>query len=340
MSMAIAELEMMPARARRQNAGSHRLKSLYRRARLAAAQTERNPIDLLRAPISEQRDAPKQQETARLQRLLRRWSVRGIGDCAGLRQEHLALQAENEALSQACRDLREVEQRRQDMVNMLIHDLKAPLATILASMELLATDYGETMDAQQREVVRVADQSAQHMLQLIASLLEVRRLEDGRVPIYLQPLDMATLLKKLVEQARLLADQKEVDLRLELPHAEVWAFADASLTSRIVVNLLDNAIKFTPEGGQVVVTCQAGKGELTVSVADDGPGIPQAQQDLIFDTFTQVRREAPIQQASVGLGLALCKLAVEAQDGRIWVESEPGGETLFKFTLPLWRLES
>jgi signal transduction histidine kinase len=223
---------------------------------------------------------------------------------------------------------------------MLIHDLKAPLATILASMELLATDYGETMDAQQCKVVRVADQSAHHMLQLIACLLEVRRLEDGRMPIYLQPLDMAMLLKKLVGQARVLADQKGVVLRLDLPDEKVWAFADASLTSRVVVNLVDNAIKFTPEGGQVVVACQVGEGELMVSIADDGPGIPQAQQDSIFETFTQVSREAPAQHASVGLGLALCKLAVEAQEGRIWVESEPGGETLFKFALPVWRLES
>jgi two-component system sensor histidine kinase/response regulator len=340
MSMAINEVGIMPARAMRRNAGSHRLKALHRRARLAAAQKEEKPVRWLRSSAVEQMEVPKQQERVQLQRLLRRWLVRADGDCAGLMQEHKALQAEKEALSQTYQQLRDVEQRRQDMVNMLIHDLKAPLATILASMELLVNDYGEAMDEQQRDVVRAADQAAQQMLQLIACLLEVRRLEDGRMPIYLQPLDMGMLLGKLVEQAQVLADQKKVTLRLELPHGRIWAFADASLASRVVVNLLDNAIKFTPAGEQIVVTCQVGEEELTISVADNGPGIPQAQQGLIFDTFTQVSRGSSTQQASVGLGLALCKLAVEAQDGRIWVESEPGSETLFKFTLPVWHLES
>lgn len=306
-----------------QNAGSHRLKSLYRRARLAAMQ--------------------KNREQAHLQRLIRRLGINREHASLDLVEKYDTLQAEYEVLQVAYQQLLAEERQRQDMVNMLIHDLKVPLGSILISLELLTSDFDEGVNDDQRNILRVADQAAQQMLQLIAGLLEVRKLESGRVSLQLQALDLGLLLKRTVQQAQLLADRKGVTLHLDLPDTLPQALADVGLTARIVTNLLDNAIKFTPDGGQIDVACRPSAQELTISVTDGGPGIPADEQEIIFETFTQAGRgDYGAQQASVGLGLAFCKLAVEAQQGCIWVESEPElrAGAQFKFTLPVWQAGS
>ena len=139
-----------------------------------------------------------------------------------------------------------------------------------------------------------------------------------------------------VRQAQPLADQKGIALLLEvaetLPHVQ----ADIDLTSRVVANLLDNAIKFTPLDGQITVTAEPGGEEIVVCVTDSGPGISADERVYIFEKYAQ-SDQGPRGKGSVGLGLAFCKLAVEAQGGRIWVESEPDRGSQFKFALPVHR---
>jgi signal transduction histidine kinase len=115
--------------------------------------------------------------------------------------------------------------------------------------------------------------------------------------------------------------------------------ADGDLLSRIILNLLDNAIKFTPINGEIRITSEwvAGSEHVVIVVADNGPGIPKSEQARIFEKFAQVDQGLGRGKASVGLGLAFCRLAAEAQGGRIWVESEPGQGARFKFALPIWQ---
>jgi signal transduction histidine kinase len=225
---------------------------------------------------------------------------------------------------------------QQELVTMLVHDLKSPLAIVMAGLELLSFELDQQLDADQRSMFASAGRASQEMLQLITNLLEVQRLKSGHMPVYPEPFDLPQVLQKAVSQARFPARQKKVDLHLHLPEGLTAAWADAHLVARVVTNLLDNALRFTPRGGEVCVSGQAQEGRLVVSVYDGGPGIPPEQQKQIFDRYYQAEVGRRRGSTGVGLGLTFCKLAVEAQRGSIWVESTPGAGACFRFTLPAW----
>lgn len=251
-----------------------------------------------------------------------RWPVRQAAkDSEDLRLRCLCLQREN--------------QMQQDLAAMIVHDVKTPLGIILASLELLATDLGEGLSEEQRDLVQSAVRSGQQILELVTELLEIQRLEAGTMSLYLEPLDMAHTLKTAARRVQPLADYRAVTLLLRISDTLPWVLGDAGLISRIVTNLLDNAISFTPAGGQIVVDGQAEETGLTITVTDSGPGIPADQKEHVFDKFYQVSQGSHRGLRGVGLGLAFCKLAVEAQRGRIWVESTLGSGCQFKFSLPV-----
>jgi signal transduction histidine kinase len=252
-------------------------------------------------------------------------------------ERHRALQAQNVELQEAYRRSLDAEQMRQDSVGMIVHDLRNPLSVLLISLDVLVTDFGEVLSEEQREILRSANSAGQQMLQLITNMLEVQRLEDGKMPVRLQSVDLALALRMIVRQAQPLADRKSVGLIPSVADTLPRVRADVELTSRVVANLLDNAIKFTPPNGQISVTAEPGEEEVVVCVADSGPGIAADEQANIFARFEQLERGPRQAKGSVGLGLAFCRLATEAQEGRIWVESEPGQGSQFKFALPVWR---
>jgi signal transduction histidine kinase len=167
----------------------------------------------------------------------------------------------------------------------------------------------------------------------VDSLLDLRRLEAGELGLQRLPVAVEALLMEAVEQVQPMVASKHLHLRtvvaLDLPPAA----ADADLLRRVVVNLLDNAIKYTPQGGSITLGAKRSGSTLTVSVRDTGPGVPEGEHERIFNKFTRVQREAA--PKGLGLGLAFCKLAIEAHGGRIWVDSERGGGATFFFTLPL-----
>jgi signal transduction histidine kinase len=255
----------------------------------------------------------------------------------GRRTKERDLQARYEALQHAHLRLQESERLRQDLVNMLVHDLKVPLSVILSSLELLRDEQDQDSIETRDAILDIAHHSAQEMLQLITDLLEMQRLEAGQMPLRLQPVDLAQILHATVDQARRLAEQKGVALHLRLSEPAPWAWADSHLTARVVMNLVENAIKNTPYQGEVRITGQAATRETIISVADSGPGIPTGHRDHLFDKFSQIGCSTRNGQGSVGLGLAFCKMAVEAQRGWIAVESGPESGALFRFGLPLWR---
>jgi signal transduction histidine kinase len=263
-----------------------------------------------------------------------------LGAC--LRHSNLRLlekrrdfQAKNAELQKAYRLCQEMDQACRDMVSMTVHDLKNPLTVMLLSLDLLVTDFGHVLSEEQRDILRRVNLSGQQMLQMVTNMLEIQRLEDGKMPVRLQPLDLALALKMTVRQAQPLADQKDIDLLLQAADTLPPVRADMDLTPRVVANLLDNAIKFTPTNGQISVAAEQGEEEIVVSVADNGPGISADDRAHIFDKFSQADHSSRA-KGSVGLGLSFCKLAVEAQGGRIWVDSEPGQGSRFRFALPLW----
>lgn len=237
------------------------------------------------------------------------------------------------------------EQMRNDLIRAMVHDLRNPLSgmlTALRTIEWLDKQGQAPLTAIQRRSVERTSDSAERMVHLVDNILDVSRLESGQMPLAPAAITVNKLVEKVVDSQLLLATEKQLmltyDVEAELPPA--WA--DGELLERILQNLLDNAIKFTPEEGHVTVMAHRVAGEdeeeedeteptfIQISVADTGPGIPPALQRRLFQKFVA----GDEQDAGSGLGLAFCKLAVEAHGGDLWVESRPGEGSTFTFTVP------
>jgi len=228
---------------------------------------------------------------------------------------------------------RELEQLRQDLTNMLVHDMRGPLGNVINVITtipaLIPTVPPESPLAQMLEI---ALRSGQQVQNLIDSMLDVSRLEQHEVPLNCTLGAVDDLFDEVQEQQSSLATAKQVTLSFLVhdPLPDMWG--DQALIRRVLGNLVNNAIKYSPRHGQVNVVASQQEGAILFSVSDQGPGIPPEYQWRIFDKFARVQYAgAP---TGVGLGLAFCRLAVEAHGGRIWVESAPGQGSTFHFALP------
>jgi PAS domain S-box-containing protein len=228
---------------------------------------------------------------------------------------------------------RELEELRQDLTNMLLHDLRGPMGNLIGAIETMPAVMGELPpDSPLAQLIDIALRSGQQTRDLMDSMLDVSRLEQRKVPLDYTSVAVKDLLDMVEDQVSLLAEAREIELSFNaegrLP--ELWV--DQGMIRRVLVNLVDNAIKYSPRRGQVrVVVGQQDKFAL-FSITDQGPGVPPEYQGRIFDKFARLQYEGG--PSGVGLGLAFCRLAVEAHGGRIWVESTPGHGSTFSFTLP------
>jgi PAS domain S-box-containing protein len=247
---------------------------------------------------------------------------------------------------------KELEQLREDWTGMLVHDLRAPLTSIMNGIAMLQRGLGGPVTDQQRELLNIAYQGSNALLELVNNLLDISRMEQGSIPLDIEPLVPYVLIDAAVERLRASANSHRVSidqrLAVNLPTIE----ADEAKIVRVLQNLLDNAIKFAPSGSAVTLGAHyVGPGAalppevpvhppmtdgawLIMWVQDRGPGIPAAYHGRIFEKFGQVRGR---KVRGTGLGLTFCKLAVEAHGGQIWLESQEGSGSVFAFALPLNR---
>lgn len=225
-----------------------------------------------------------------------------------------------------------LEELRNDLISMIVHDLRSPLGNMVSALDILrsALPPGDEMVA---SLLTIASRSGARLSRLVDSLLDLRRLEVGELGVNRLPVDMGTLFTEALEQVEPYAAGKALTLRTLVAPELPPAGADADLIRRVVINLLDNAIKYTPQGGVITLAVKRTGATLTVSVRDTGPGVPEGEHQRIFDKFMRVQREAA--PKGLGLGLAFCKLAIEAHGGHIWVDSGRGPGATFSFTLPL-----
>ena len=235
---------------------------------------------------------------------------------------------------------RELDQLRDDLVHTMVHDLRNPLTAIFMSLQLLDEPQADNLVPSQRMMLEMALTSSQKMLRLINNILDVSRLEGGRMPLERAPILLPDLVTKTLHGQSLLAQQKGLTLDSDVPLTLPPVWADASSIERVLENLIGNAIKFTPSGGLVKIMAETVDGqdaqdaevsEVRVSVSDTGRGIPPELQSRLFQKFATGGQH----ESGSGLGLAYCKLVLEAHGGDIWAESEPGQGTTFTFTLPI-----
>ncbi len=252
---------------------------------------------------------------------------------------------------------KEAEQLRDDLTHMLIHDLRQPLTTITLAFERLIHELGDLFTERQRQAVQIGLNSTKRLLNLVNTMLDIGRIESGQMPLEREPFPIEQVIESVINPISIQAQLKGVQVVSRIDPAVRMLLADREIISRVLQNLLDNALKFSPEGG--VITIEVGlkpttgqpqrwtlSDELTVivpgdrmahiSVHDQGSGIPLEDQQRIFDRFRQSGRH---RGKGSGLGLTFCKLAIAAHQGMIWVDSTPDHGSTFHFTLPLAEIE-
>ena len=226
--------------------------------------------------------------------------------------------------------LRRLEKLRDDLTHMVVHDLRHPLTVICGFLDILEFHEAQKLSASTRELVTVARRSAEDLLNMIGSILDVSKIGAGEMKLQREPCDLDALIRAVLATTQPLPDNRTVTF--DAPESSLTITADVGLIRRVLQNLLSNALKYTPAGGDVRIVVTPSHGEVRVAVTDTGPGIAPEYHQRIFEKFGQV--EDRKNRLGTGLGLTFCKLAVEAHGGRIGVESEVGKGSTFWLTLP------
>ena len=230
--------------------------------------------------------------------------------------------------------LRHLEAMRDSLTHMIVHDLRVPLTSILSGMELLEF-VPDLPDETRTEIVGMAHRGGKTLLGMINDLLDISKMEAGALQLERGPASAHELIEGALRQTKPLLADRDLHLRQSLAPDLPLLRADGAKIERVLVNLLGNAIKFTPKQGTISIAAGAIDNAVRFSVNDTGEGIPHEAFARIFEKFGQVETRQTGRRNSTGLGLTFCKMAVEAHGGQIWVESEPGRGSTFFFTLPL-----
>lgn len=233
------------------------------------------------------------------------------------------------------RRLRQLDHMKSDFVSNVSHELRTPLTAIKGSVDnMLDGITGSLNERQSRYLVRIKS-NADRLGRLINELLDLSRIESGKIDLVPGNLPIVSLAKEVAEVLRPMATEKLISLEVSHNGDEVFAWADRDKITQVLVNVVGNAVKFTPPNGTVTITVrQPEQKTVTVSVEDTGPGIPEDELDKIFDKFYQVARVNKEKTKGAGLGLAISKALIEMHGGQLRIESEVGKGSVFSFTVP------
>jgi signal transduction histidine kinase len=229
----------------------------------------------------------------------------------------------------------ELARLREDMTHMLIHDLRSPLTVLRGSLDMMELAIEENNLENVRLLEQMARRGSDRMLRMVNELLDISKLESGEIPLDPEPVKPESLLREIATRLGPLAREADIELDLKTAQRLPDLHVDVKFMERVLHNLVDNAIKFTPDYGAVQLWAKADpeRGDaLLLGVADTGPGIPPEEQPRLFEKFQ--RTSITGRRVGTGLGLPFCKLAVEAHGGQIWIESEEGQGSTFIMRLP------
>jgi PAS domain S-box-containing protein len=228
----------------------------------------------------------------------------------------------------------ELDEMREDLMAMIFHDLQNPLGNILASLELLNYELPPDSDPVVLSIVEIASRSSKRLQTLVHSLLDINRLEAGHPISNQEMVDIHQLIRDAEEMVRPNLERRDITLITNFAPVLPQLYIDEDMIRRVMINLLDNAYKFSPEGKTITleVVYKPEVSEVLVSISDEGMGIPEQYRETVFNKFRRVQAKGG--PKGLGLGLAFCRLAVEAHGGRIWVDSAQSGGARFNFILP------
>lgn len=238
----------------------------------------------------------------------------------------------SERMLQQLKQLRHNDASRRELVANVSHDLRTPLASLQGYLETLELK-SETLSAEERQgYIRIAFEHSERLQKLIAELFELSTLENQDQALNFEPFSLSELAQDVGQKFQLLAEQKGIHLVMQIPRRSAFVSADIGLIQRVLDNLIDNAIKYTPQGGQVGVQMELAHNIVTTRISDNGPGIDQLEMPRIFERFYRVDKHRSSEGS--GLGLAIAQRILQLHNSAIRVESEPDCGTTFSFHLP------
>ncbi len=250
-----------------------------------------------------------------------------------LYQQRHQIAAQRDELKAYAEALTEADRRKDEFLATLAHELRNPLSPIRNGLDILRASPAAPKAEEIRDMM---DRQLSHLVRLVDDLLDVSRVSQGKVELRKEQIALSELLKTAIEASNPLIGAGQHELILDLPNAEVWLDADLTRLSQVVSNLLNNAAKYTPEGGRIVLSARRDRDEVLISVSDNGIGIPADMLPRVFDLFTQVRDNLDRSRGGLGIGLALVKQLVEMHGGSIAAESAGSGKgSSFRLRLPV-----
>jgi len=253
---------------------------------------------------------------------------------------HVALAIKNLQLAENAREvaaLKKIDRLKTELLSTVSHELRTPLSSIKGYATTLL-EHGDILSREEsREFLEIIDSESDRLDELIRNLLDMSRLEAGVLRIDREPTDLSEVARGCMRRVQRHTERHQLLLDWD---TDQLVDVDPSRVSQVITNLLENAVKYSPDGGEILTSAQPQGAMLQVSVADQGVGIPQRDLHRVFDRFHRVEGEISKRVGGTGLGLAICQRLVEAHGGKIWVESRLGKGSTFYFTVPLVRMEA
>jgi len=240
-------------------------------------------------------------------------------------------------LQEAYEKLKELDKAKEEFISMLSHELKTPIFPIMGYVDMLLKGEMGKITKVQDEKLKIVAKNAANLNRLVGDMLDMSRLELKRMKFDMEKNELTAIAKEVIESLAIIAKNKEISVKLNAGQ-KVSVICDRKRIVQVIDNLMTNALKFTKERGEIMISISAEKDNAKVSVKDKGIGIPKQYHQYLFSRFFQVRKGTSREYGGgTGLGLAISKGIIEMHYGKIWLESEPGKGSTFIFTLPMKR---
>jgi NtrC-family two-component system sensor histidine kinase KinB len=239
------------------------------------------------------------------------------------------------SLLQDVTSFKNLDRLKSEFIATISHELKTPLTSINMAVDILLRGVSGTINNEQRELLEGAKEDGQRLKNFTRDLLDISKLESGKFKFNFTKVNLEDIIDHAVNPLHFRLEEKQIDLTKNIDHTLPEFTADGEHLTRVISNLVENAIQHTPEHGEIKISATRTNKVLQVCVADTGEGIPDEAQELIFDKFIQVKNFQQSEMGNIGLGLAISREIIQAHKGRIWVKSKPGEGSRFYFEIPL-----
>ncbi|RMG05263.1 MAG: sensor histidine kinase [Nitrospirae bacterium] len=239
----------------------------------------------------------------------------------------------SDAFNKMCDRLRELDNLKADFFSTMSHELRTPLTAIREGSSLLMESLGERITGRQKRMLEIISEESIRLINLVNNLLDLSKMEAGMLTYNLSDTDITLLIRQALNEAEPLLEARKINVREDISSVDVIK-CDQDRLLQVIRNLISNAIKFTPTGGEITISTVRSGGHLLFSVEDQGPGIPEEYRERIFDKYQQASLPEVNLYKGTGLGLAIVKKVIEAHGGKVWVEPAEAGGSRFCFSLP------